>query len=128
VLLEEGEPAAGRLHVGVPAVVAPGDVGGLGQADVGRFTEGVLAGIDASYLHVEGIAAIAGVDDHGASRELPEGFEDGAAELLQGRDALQGDGVVDAVDSGHGLVLEFFQREMLGKFHNRYFFITRYES
>ena len=76
--------------------------GGLvGQADVGRFTQGVLAGIDASYLHVEGIAAVAGADDHGSSGELPEGFEDGAAELLQGRDALQGDGVVDAVGPGH---------------------------
>ena len=101
MVLEEGEPTVGGLHVGVGTAVLPTGVRGLGQEDVGCFTEGVLAGIDASYLDIEDIAAVAGADDDGLPGELAEGLEDGAAELLQGGDVLHGDGVVDAVGLGY---------------------------
>ena len=102
VLLEEGEPTVGHVHVGVGLPVLPGGVWGLGQTDVGGFSQGVLAGIDASYTDVQGRAAIARADEDGLAGELPERLEDGAAELLQGGDVLHGDGVVAAVLQGYG--------------------------
>ena len=101
VLLEVGEPTVGNLHIGVALPVCPRGVVGFGQGNVGGFAQGVLAGIDASNLDVEGWAAVAGTDDDGSSCERSEGFEDGATELLQGGDVLCGDGVVYAVGVGH---------------------------
>ena len=101
VLLEVGEPTVGNLHIGVAFAVSPRGVVGFGQGNVGGFAQGVLAGIDASYLDVEGWAAVAGTDDDGLSGERSEGFEDGATELLQRGDVLCGDGVVYAVCVGH---------------------------
>lgn len=77
----------------------------------------MLAGIDASYTDVEGIATVAGGDDDGLSGELAEGFEDEAAELLQGGDVLQGDGVVDAVGLGYYGAFKFFEGKMLGEYY-----------
>ncbi len=102
VLLEEGEPTVGHVHVSVRLPVLPGGVWSLGQTDVGGFTQGVLTGIDASYPDVQGRAAIAGADDDGLAGKRTEGFEDDTAELLQGGDVLHGDGVVDAVLLGYG--------------------------
>ena len=102
VLLEEGEPTVGNVHVSVRLAVFPGGVWGLGQTDVGGFSQGVLAGIDASYTDVQGRAAVAGADDDGLAGELPERLEDDTAELLQGGDVLHWDGVVDAVLLGYG--------------------------
>lgn len=101
VLLEVGEPTVGSLHIGVVFAVSPRGVVGFGQGNVGGFAQGVLAGIDASYLYIEAWAAVAGTDDDRLSGERSEGFEDGATELLQGGDVLCGDGVVYAVGVGH---------------------------
>ena len=97
MVLEEGEPMVGNLHVGVALSVHPRGVLGFGKVDVGCFAQGMLAGIDSSYLDVEGWGTITGTDDDGLSSEFSEGFEDGATELLQGGDVLHGDGVVYAV-------------------------------
>ena len=67
VFLEEGEPMVGYFHVGMALSVAPRCVLGLWKTDVGSFTQGVLAGIDASYLDVERTTAVAGTDDDGLS-------------------------------------------------------------
>lgn len=75
----------------------------------------MLAGIDASHLEVEGIATVAGGDDDGLSCKLSQGFQYGAAELLQCGDALCGDGVVYAVGGGNGRALEFFHRKVFGE-------------
>ena len=53
MFLEEGEPKVAHFHVGMTEVVFPTGVVGLRQLDVGSFSEGVLAGIDASYTDVE---------------------------------------------------------------------------
>ena len=86
MLLEVVEPPAGDVHVGVLAIVVPRGVGSLGQADVGRFAQGVLTGVYSAHLHVEGTAAIAGADDDGHACKRPERLQDGAAQLLQGRE------------------------------------------
>ena len=101
MVLEVGEPTVGNLHIGVVLAVSPRGVVGFGQGNVGGFAQGVLAGIDASYLYIEGWAAVAGTDDDGSSGERSEGFEDGATELLKGGDVLCGDGVVYAVGGCH---------------------------
>ena len=62
----------------------------------------MLAGIGASYLYIQGIAAIAGTDDDGLAGERPKGFEDGAAKLLQGGNVLGWDDVCNAVLLGYG--------------------------
>ena len=115
VALEPVEPAVGGLEVGVATVVAPGGVGGEGQADVGSFAEGVLGGIGATNLDVELVAAVAGADDDGPADEGAKGFEDLAAELLQCGDVLRGYCVVDVVLLCGGRAFEFREREMLGK-------------
>lgn len=112
VLPEEGDPAVGGFEVGVGTVVFPAGVGGLGKTDVGGFSEGVLAGIDASYTDVEGVGAVAAGDDDGLPGEGPQGFEDGAAELLEHWDVVHGDGVVDAVLFCCFGVFEFSEGEM----------------
>ena len=38
MLLQEGEPTVGNVHVGVALVVVPSGIGCLGQADVGRLS------------------------------------------------------------------------------------------
>lgn len=53
-------------------VVVPIGIGGLGDVDVCRFTYCVLAGVCASDLDVEGIAAVATGDDDGLLSELAE--------------------------------------------------------
>lgn len=75
----------------------------------------MLAGIDASHLEVEGIATVAGGDDDGLSCKLSQGFQYGAAELLQCGDVVCGDGVVYAVGMGNGRVLEFLQGKVWGE-------------
>ena len=102
VFLEEGEPTDGHFHVGMTEVVFPTGVVGLRQLDVGSLSEGVLTGINASYTDVESRAAVAGADDDGLTGERSQGFEDGAAKLLQGGNVDRGDGVVDAVGLGYG--------------------------
>ena len=101
MVLEVGEPTVGDLHIGVVFAVCPRGVVGFGQGNVGGFAQGVLAGIDASYLYIEGWAAVAGTDDDGLSGERSEGFEDGATELLQGGDVLCWNGVVYTVGICH---------------------------
>ena len=101
VLLEVGEPTVGNLHIGVALAVSPRGVVGFGQGNVGGFAKGVLAGIDASYLYIEGWAAVAGTDDNGLIGIRTQGFEDGATELFQGGDVLCWDGVVYTVGVGH---------------------------
>ena len=78
-------------------VVVPGGVGGEGETEVGGFTEGVLGGVGSANTDVELVAAVAGGDDEGGSDEGTEGFEDFAAELLENRDVVRGDGVVDVI-------------------------------
>lgn len=60
---EPVEPAVEDVHVGVGEVVVPVGVAGLGDEDVGCFTEGVLGGIDATDFDVELVAAVTGADD-----------------------------------------------------------------
>lgn len=115
MLLEEGEPTVGGLHIGVRLAVFPAGVLSPGQADVGCFSQGVLAGIDASYLDVESRAAVAGGDDDRSAGKLTKGFEYGATELLQGGDVHCGHIVVDAVLTGSFGLLEFREGEMLGE-------------
>ena len=112
MLLEEGEPTMGHIHVGVTLVVFPRGVPGLGKADVGRFAQGVLAGINASYLDVERTASVAGTDDDGLAGICSQGLEDGTAELFQSGNVLHGNGVVDTMGGGYSRALEFFQAEM----------------
>lgn len=85
---EELEPAVEDVLVAVRLVVFPIGVGSLGDVDVCCFTECVLAGVCSSDLDVESIAAIAGTDDDGLTCKSTQGFEDGLAELLQGRNEL----------------------------------------
>ena len=72
---EEVEPAAGGLQVGVATVIVPGGVRGEGETEVGSFAQGVLGGVGSANTDVELIAAVAGGDDHGATDEGAEGFE-----------------------------------------------------
>lgn len=102
MLLEEGEPMVGYFHVGMTLSVAPGGILGLGKTDIGCFTQGVLAGIDTSYLNVEGTATVAGTDDDGLSSKFTQGFEYGATKLLQRRDVLHRNSVVDTVLLSNG--------------------------
>ena len=46
-------------------IVIPSRVRGLGDLDVGRFAQCVLAGVRATYLDIQGDAAVAGGDDEG---------------------------------------------------------------
>ena len=57
--------------------------------NVGGFAEGVLGGVCATYLDVELVAAVAAGDDDRFAEMLAEGFENGFAELAQGRDVLR---------------------------------------
>ena len=102
VVLQEIKPAVGNGHVGMREVVTPINIRGSGQADVAGFAKGVLGGIDASNLEVELWASVAGADDNRLARELPEGFEDFFAELLEGRDVLRWNAIVDAKLGGSG--------------------------
>ena len=65
--------------------------------DVGCFAKGVLAGVCATYLDVELVAAVAAGDNHWFSEMLAQGFEDGLAELLEYRNVLVRAAVVDVV-------------------------------
>lgn len=88
----------------------------MSWADVCRLLLPWCAGWhNASHLEVEGIATVAGGDDDGLSCKLSQGFQYGAAELLQCGDALCGDGVVYAVGGGNGRALEFFHRKVFGE-------------
>lgn len=78
-------------------VVVPIGIGGLGDVDVCGFSQSVLAGVCATYFYVEGIATVTGTDDDGLTCKGAQGFEDGLAELLQGRDVLRRYTVVDVV-------------------------------
>lgn len=65
--------------------------------DVGGFAKGVLGGVCATYLDVELVAAVAAGDDHRFAEVLAKGFEDGLAELTQGRNVLRRAAVIDVV-------------------------------
>ena len=112
VVLQEVEPAVGNVHVGVRTVVLPVGVGGLGQADVGRFSEGVLGGIDASYLDVEQVASVTAGDNDRLPGKGSEGFENLFAQLLEGRDVLRWNAVVNAVGLGGGTPLKLCESEV----------------
>ena len=58
--------------------------------------QGMLGGIGATNLDVEGVATVAGADDHGAANEPAEGFKDFLAELLKDRYKLRWYTVVNA--------------------------------
>ena len=79
MLLEEVIPAVSNLHIGMLLAILPRGVWGLGQADIGRFAQGVLAGIHAPDLHVEGPTAVSRADDDGHTCKLPQRLKDGAA-------------------------------------------------
>lgn len=80
--------------------------------DVGGFAKGMLGGVNATYLDVEGWRAVAAGDDHRFAEMLAKGFEDGLAELAQGRDVLRRAAVVDAEFLGCGTSLEFGEDKM----------------
>lgn len=70
-------------------VVIPVGIGGLGDVDVGSFSQGVLAGVCASDIYIQGIAAVATGDDDGLLCELTERLQDSFAELFfKDRDEL----------------------------------------
>ena len=69
----------------------------VGRDDVGCFAKSVLAGVCATYLDVELVAAVAAADDHWFSEMLAQGFKDGFAELLEYRNVLVRAAVVDVV-------------------------------
>ena len=75
----------------------------------------MLAGLDSSYLDVEGRAAVATGNDDGLTGEGSEGLEDGTTELLQGGDVVRWDGVRDAVGFRYIGFFEFFQSEVFGE-------------
>lgn len=102
MLLEEVEPAVRNVHVGVTLVVFPRGILSLGKADVGRFAQGVLTGINTSHLDVERTASVAGTDVDGLSGILTQGLENGTAELFQCGNELHGNGVVDTMGLGYG--------------------------
>ena len=111
---EEVEPLVSDLHVGVTLVVVPGSVGGERQTDVGSFAQGVLGGVGATNFNVELVAAVAGGDDDGAADEGAKGFEDYLAELLQNRNVLRRNRVVDSVLVCGGRAFELGEFEMFG--------------
>ena len=80
--------------------------------DVGCFAKGVLGGVCATYLDVELVAAVAAADDDRFAEVLTKGFEDGLAELAQGRDVLRRAAVVDVQPVGCGTSLEFGEDKM----------------
>ena len=114
MVLEEVEPAAGGLQVGVATVIVPGGVGGEGETEVGSFAQGVLGGVGSANTDVELTRAVAGGDDHGATDEGAEGLENFAAELLEHGDELRGNAVVDVVLLCGGRAFELGEHEMLG--------------
>ena len=79
VLLEEVEPSVAYLHIGMLLAILPRGIRGLGQADVGRLAQGVLASIHTPDLDVEGPTAVARADDDGHACKLPQRLQDGAA-------------------------------------------------
>ena len=95
ITLQPVEPLAGGLKVGMALIVIPSGIAGERQADVSSFAQGVLGGIGSTNLHVELVATVAGADDNGAANEPTERFKDFLAELLQRRDVLGRDSVVD---------------------------------
>lgn len=95
--LEPREPSFGKFLVGVRLIVIPIGISGLGDEDVGCFAKGVLAGVCASDLDVEDIAAVARADDDRLSCKGTQGFQDGLAELSQRWNELRGAGVVNTI-------------------------------
>ena len=79
MFFKEVEPSVGYLHIGMLLAILPLGVWGLGQADVGRLAQGVLAGIHTPDLDVEGPTAVSRADDDGHSCKLPQRLQDGAA-------------------------------------------------
>lgn len=88
VVLKEGEPASGNIHVSMGLVVPPIGVGGLGDVDVCGFSHGVLAGVHSTCLQVQYWATIAAADDDGLVGKLAEWLKANLAKLLQTGDKL----------------------------------------
>ena len=105
VVHDPGEPSVEDVGVGEALALLAREVI-LRDADVTGFAKGVLWGIDASNLDVELWATVAAGDDDGLAREGSEGFEDLFAQLLEGRDVLWRNAVVDAKLGGSGWALE----------------------
>ena len=112
MVLQEIKPSVGNGHVGMREVVAPIDIRGSGQAYVAGFSKGVLGGIDTSNFDIELRTSVAGADDDGLARELAEGFKDLFAQLLEGRDVLWWNAIVDAKTGGSGWTLELWELEV----------------
>ena len=82
VVLEEVEPLASLVHVGVTFAVVE-LVGSERQTDVGCFSELVLRVLAAANVAVDQRAAVAGVDGDGLADIVAERLEDVLAEVAQ---------------------------------------------
>ena len=83
------EPAVENLLVGMDFAITPLDVLGDRDVDVCCFIQGVLAGVCATDIYIQGIAAVATGDDDGLLCELTERLQDSFAELFfKDRDEL----------------------------------------
>ena len=91
-------------------VVIPVGIGGLGDVDVGSFSQGVLAGVCASDIYIQGIAAVATGDDDGLLCELTERLQDSFAELSS-RTGMNCEGTV--LSCGWQLQKRFFRIRLL---------------
>ena len=82
VVLEEVEPLASLVHVGVALSIVP-LAGSDWQTDVGCFSELMLRVLAATNVAVEQRAAIARVDGDGLADIVAERLEDVLAEIAQ---------------------------------------------
>lgn len=96
-------------------VVIPVGIGGLGDEDVGSLTKGMLAGVCATYLYIQGIASVATGNDDRLLCESTQRLKDGLAELLKGWNELRRYGIVDVVGNCCSASFEFGYCEVRGQ-------------
>ena len=82
IVLEEVEPLASHIHVGVTLTVMPLE-GSDRQADISCLTELVLRVLAASHIAVDQCTAIARTDGDGLAHIVAERLEDVLAEVAQ---------------------------------------------
>jgi hypothetical protein len=78
-------------------VIVPACIRGERQLDVSSFAESMLGSISTSDFNVQLITTIAGRDDNWLADEGAEGLEDFLAELLEDRNKLRRNSIVNVV-------------------------------
>ena len=103
--------------VGEDEVVEQAAFGDVADVQIGGLAEEVLRPSHAVDGLVEGLAAVARVDDDGASDVVAQRLQDVAAEVEQGYDMLPLRCVVDTETLGRGTVDKLSEGEVLGELH-----------